>query len=156
VSLYPSITRPFDAPEFLCTVRCRHPARGHCFARVSYTVSTLHFWPNSGTLRLPVTRCYRVASLTGRRRRAYIYNSTKSLLDARKYYNTLTVGISRPYSVKNDCGKTQWEKYPSQGSHCCHIWCELGSGSVYTTEFRSCIARFFITEIWQSIHRARP
>jgi hypothetical protein len=41
VSLSPSITRPFDAPEFLFTVRCRYPARGHCFARVSYTVSTL-------------------------------------------------------------------------------------------------------------------
>jgi hypothetical protein len=58
VSLSPSTPRPFDATEFLFTVRCRHPARGHCFARVSYTVSTFPFWPNSGTLRLPVSRCY--------------------------------------------------------------------------------------------------
>jgi hypothetical protein len=58
VSLSPSITRPFDAPEFLFTVRCRHPARGHCFARVSYTVSTPLSGPTSGTLRLPVSRCY--------------------------------------------------------------------------------------------------
>jgi hypothetical protein len=53
VSLYPSITRPFDAPEFLFTVRCKHPARGHCFARVSYTVSTLPFWPNFGDFTTP-------------------------------------------------------------------------------------------------------
>jgi hypothetical protein len=53
VSLSPSITRPFDAPEFLFTARCRHPARGHCFARVSYTVSTLPFWPNFGDFTTP-------------------------------------------------------------------------------------------------------
>jgi hypothetical protein len=53
VSLSPSTTRPFDAPEFLLTVRRRHPARGHCFARVSYTVSTLPFWPNFGDFTTP-------------------------------------------------------------------------------------------------------
>jgi hypothetical protein len=29
-------------------------------------------------------------------------------------------------------------------------------GSFYTREFRACNARVFITEIWQSTHRARP
>jgi hypothetical protein len=41
VSLCPSTTRPFNEPEFFLTLRCRNPTRGHCFARVSYTVSTL-------------------------------------------------------------------------------------------------------------------
>jgi hypothetical protein len=59
VSLSPSTTSPFDAPEFLFTVRYRHPARGHSFCpRVLYSLNP-PFWPNSGTLRLPVTRCYK-------------------------------------------------------------------------------------------------
>jgi hypothetical protein len=41
VSLFPSTARPFDATEFVLTLRYRHPTRGHRFARVSYTVSTL-------------------------------------------------------------------------------------------------------------------
>jgi hypothetical protein len=53
VSLSPSITRPFDAPGFLFTVRCRHPARGHCFARVSCTVSTLLSGPIRGLYDSP-------------------------------------------------------------------------------------------------------
>jgi hypothetical protein len=58
VSLSPSTTRPFDAPEFLFTVRYRHPARRHSFCpRVLYSLNP-PFWPNSGTLRLPVSRCY--------------------------------------------------------------------------------------------------
>jgi hypothetical protein len=60
VSLSPSTTHLFDAPEFILTQRHRQHTRGHCFfARVSHTVSTLPFWPNSGTLRLPVSRCYK-------------------------------------------------------------------------------------------------
>jgi hypothetical protein len=55
VSLSPSTTRPFDAPEFVLTLRYRHPARGHCFCpRVLCSLSP-HFWPISGTLQLPVT-----------------------------------------------------------------------------------------------------
>jgi hypothetical protein len=58
VSLSPSTTRPFDAHEFILTPRHRHPARGHRFCpRVLYSLNP-PFWPNSGTLRLPVPRCY--------------------------------------------------------------------------------------------------
>jgi hypothetical protein len=58
VSLSPSTTRPFDAPEFILTPRHRHPTRGHGFCpRVLYSLNP-PFWPNSGTLRLPVSRCY--------------------------------------------------------------------------------------------------
>jgi hypothetical protein len=40
VSLSPSTTRPFDAPEFLFTVSFRHPARGHWFCpRVLYSLN---------------------------------------------------------------------------------------------------------------------
>jgi hypothetical protein len=40
VSLSPSTTRPFDAPEFIFTMRCRHPTRGHCFCpRVLYSLN---------------------------------------------------------------------------------------------------------------------
>jgi hypothetical protein len=55
VSLSPSTTRPFDAPEFILTLRFRHPKRGHCFCpRVLYSLDP-PFWPISGTLQLPVT-----------------------------------------------------------------------------------------------------
>jgi hypothetical protein len=53
VSLSSSTTRPFDASEFIFTLRCRHLARGHGFARVSNTGSTLPFWPNSGDFKTP-------------------------------------------------------------------------------------------------------
>jgi hypothetical protein len=58
VSLYPSTTRPFDAPEFIFTQRHRHPTRGHGFCpRVLYSLNP-PFWPISGTLQLPVSWCY--------------------------------------------------------------------------------------------------
>jgi hypothetical protein len=58
VSQSPSNTRPFDAPEFILTQRHRHPTRGHAFCpRVLYSLNP-PFWPNSGTFRLPVSRCY--------------------------------------------------------------------------------------------------
>jgi hypothetical protein len=58
VSLSPSNTRPFDLPEFILTLRCRHPACGHCFARVSYTVSTILFGPFRGLYNSPLPWCY--------------------------------------------------------------------------------------------------
>jgi hypothetical protein len=57
VSLSPSTTRPFDAPEFILTLRCRHPARGHSFCpRVLYSLNP-PLWLISGTLQLPVSWC---------------------------------------------------------------------------------------------------
>jgi hypothetical protein len=58
VSLSPSTTRPFDAPESILTQRHRHPTRGHGFCpRVLYSPNP-PFWPISGTLQLPVSSCY--------------------------------------------------------------------------------------------------
>jgi hypothetical protein len=54
VSLSPSTTRPFDAPEFILTLRCRHPARGHCFCPRAYSLNP-RFWPILGTLQHSVT-----------------------------------------------------------------------------------------------------
>jgi hypothetical protein len=58
VSLSPSTTRRFDAPEFIFTLRCGHSTRGHCFCpRILYSLNP-PFWPISGTLQLPVSWCY--------------------------------------------------------------------------------------------------
>jgi hypothetical protein len=55
VSRSPSTTRPFDAPEFILTLRCRHPRVGTVFCpRVLYSLNP-PFWPISGTLQLPVS-----------------------------------------------------------------------------------------------------
>jgi hypothetical protein len=58
VSLSPSTTRPFDAPELVLTLRYRHPARGHRFAGVSYTVSTLQFGPFRRLYDSPIPCCH--------------------------------------------------------------------------------------------------
>jgi hypothetical protein len=66
VSISPSTTCPFDAPEFILTQRHRHPARRHCFCpRVLYSLNP-PFWPISGTLQLLVSWCY--IGLTCRKR----------------------------------------------------------------------------------------
>jgi hypothetical protein len=55
VSISPSTTRPFDAPELILTLRYRHPAGGHWFCLGVLHCLNPPFWPISGTLQLPVT-----------------------------------------------------------------------------------------------------
>jgi hypothetical protein len=74
VSLSPSTTRTFGAPEFVLNLKYRHPARGHCFCpRVLYSLNS-PFWPISGTLQLPLpTRSATLVSSPEKRTRKWFH-----------------------------------------------------------------------------------